>query len=73
MARQIAVILDGVTTCFDFKKVDRSKLYGRRVRVPLDGDGVLEREVRLAPTLAQANELAETMIVKGVKRGWNAV
>ncbi|HJN74100.1 MAG TPA: hypothetical protein QGF58_09235 [Myxococcota bacterium] len=181
MARQIAVTLDGVTTCFDFKKVDRSKLYGRRVRVPLDGDGEpctrasltadgstlirvgmtaqgyfdedgtwvavcpmngvsilhpvfsrrredkaidrmdvrasqvlercllavrklliwktnkeqadpsypafvvhwtdyspgrkapLKREVRLAPTLAQANDLAEVMIVKGVKRGWNAV
>ena len=33
----------------------------------------LKREVRLAPTLAQANDLAEVMIVKGVKRGWNAV
>jgi len=33
----------------------------------------LKREVRLAPTEAQANELAEAMIVKGVKRGWNPV
>jgi len=39
MARQIAVTLDGNTTCFDFKKVDRTKLYGRRIRMLLDGDG----------------------------------
>ena len=33
----------------------------------------LKRVVRLAPTLAQANELADAMVVKGVKGGWNTV
>lgn len=31
----------------------------------------LKREIRLAPTPELATELAEAMIVKGVKRGWN--
>ncbi|MCO4771536.1 MAG: ATP-dependent DNA ligase [Deltaproteobacteria bacterium] len=33
----------------------------------------IKREVRLAPTRADADSIAETMIAKGVKRGWNAV
>jgi len=36
MARQIVLTHQGTTTAFDFKKIDRSKLYGRRVRVFLD-------------------------------------
>lgn len=39
MARQITLTLDGATSSFDFKKVDRNKLYGRRIRMLLDGDG----------------------------------
>ncbi|MEM8997765.1 MAG: hypothetical protein AAGF23_23480, partial [Acidobacteriota bacterium] len=33
----------------------------------------LQREVRLAPTRAVADELAEQMLAAGVKRGWKAV
>ena len=39
MARQINVIKDGTESVFDFKKVDRTKLYGKRKRVVLDEDG----------------------------------
>ena len=39
MARQIVVDRGGQTSAFDFAKVDRSKLYGRRRRVPLDPKG----------------------------------
>ncbi|MEM9074134.1 MAG: hypothetical protein AAGE52_36920 [Myxococcota bacterium] len=39
MARQVVVSLDGATSTFDISKVDRSKLYGRRLRVNLDPDG----------------------------------
>ncbi len=39
MARQINVIKDGKESIFDFKKVDRAKLYGKRRRVVLDEDG----------------------------------
>jgi len=39
MARQINVIKDGTESIFDFKKVDRTKLYGKRKRVVLDEDG----------------------------------
>lgn len=39
MARQINVIKDGTESIFDFKKVDRAKLYGKRKRVVLDEDG----------------------------------
>ncbi|MEO0323094.1 MAG: hypothetical protein AAF447_09060 [Myxococcota bacterium] len=39
MARQIVVERGGTTSAFDFAKVDRSKLYGRRRRVPLDPTG----------------------------------
>jgi len=39
MARQIVVSIDGTPSTFDFSKVDRSKLYGRRRRLPLDPKG----------------------------------
>ena len=39
MARQIVVSLDGEQSTFDIKKLSRSKLYGRRKRVPLDPQG----------------------------------
>ena len=39
MAKTIRVVLDGVETHFDFKKLDRAKLYGRRIRMLLDSDG----------------------------------
>jgi hypothetical protein len=39
MARQINVIKDGTESVFDFKKVDRAKLYGKRRRVVLDEEG----------------------------------
>ncbi len=39
MARQIVVTFGGAPTAFDFKKVDRAALYGRRRRVPLDPSG----------------------------------
>ncbi len=39
MARQIVVSLDGAVSTFDIAKLDRSKLYGRRRRVPLDPEG----------------------------------
>lgn len=39
MARQVVVALDGTQSIFNMSKVDRSKLYGRRRRVPLGPDG----------------------------------
>jgi hypothetical protein len=39
MARQIVLSLDGEISSFGFTKVERTKLYGRRRRVPLDADG----------------------------------
>ena len=39
MARQIIVRLDDAESTFDFAKVDRSKLYGSRQRIPLDPAG----------------------------------
>lgn len=39
MARQINVIKDGSESIFDFKKIDRAKLYGKRRRIVLDEDG----------------------------------
>ncbi len=36
MAKQILVNHKTVTSSFDFKKIDRSKLYGKRRRIPLD-------------------------------------
>lgn len=39
MARQIVVEHDGAESIFDFSKLDRTKLYGQRKRVPLDPDG----------------------------------
>ena len=39
MARVIAVSLEGVESTFGFASVDRSALYGRRRRVPLDEHG----------------------------------
>ena len=39
MARQINVLRDGNESIFDFKKIDRAKLYGKRKRVVLDEDG----------------------------------
>jgi hypothetical protein len=39
MAKQILVKQADVISSFDFKKVDRSKLYGKRRRIPLDPEG----------------------------------
>lgn len=39
MAREIMLTLGEAVSSFAFSKVDRSKLYGRRRRVPLDPDG----------------------------------
>lgn len=39
MARSIVVEKDGATSSFAFRKVDRSKLYGRRQRIHLDPSG----------------------------------
>jgi len=39
MARQINVILGGKESIFDFKKIDRAKLYGKRRRIVLDDEG----------------------------------
>lgn len=39
MALQLHFRLDGVESKFDFKKIDRDKLYGRRRRVVLDDAG----------------------------------
>lgn len=39
MARTIAVSLDGQESAFGFASVDRSALYGRRRRMPLDAEG----------------------------------
>ena len=39
MAREIVVTLGDEVSSFAFAKVDRSKLYGRRRRVPLDPEG----------------------------------
>lgn len=39
MAKTIIVESEGVTSHFDFSKVDRKKLYGRRVRMNLDPAG----------------------------------
>ncbi len=39
MARQINVVLEGNESVFDFSKVDRFKLYGKRQRIVLDDDG----------------------------------
>ena len=36
MAKQIVVSRNSTTSSFDFKKIDRSKLYGKRRRIPLD-------------------------------------
>ena len=33
----------------------------------------LAREVRLAPSKAEAEKIAEAMIVENVKKGWNKV
>ncbi|MFZ2267660.1 MAG: hypothetical protein WAV95_08790 [Azonexus sp.] len=39
MAKPIIVVLDGIESSFDHAKVERTKLYGSRRRVPLDLDG----------------------------------
>ena len=39
MAKQILVKQTDAISSFDFKKVDRSKLYGKRRRIPLDPEG----------------------------------
>ncbi len=39
MARQIVVSHLGATTHFDFTKLERSKLYGKRMRLLLDSEG----------------------------------
>ncbi|MCB9635482.1 MAG: hypothetical protein H6721_25465 [Sandaracinus sp.] len=39
MARTLVVSLGGASSTFDIAKVDRTKLYGQRKRVPLDPDG----------------------------------
>lgn len=39
MAKPIIVVLDGIESSFDHAKLERTKLYGSRRRVPLDLDG----------------------------------
>lgn len=39
MAKPIIVVLDGKESSFDHAKLERTKLYGSRRRVPLDQDG----------------------------------
>jgi len=39
MARQINVIRNGTESVFEFKKIDRAKLYGKRKRIVLDEEG----------------------------------
>lgn len=39
MAKQIVVERDGNVSTFDFQKIDRSKLYGKRRRINLDPEG----------------------------------
>lgn len=39
MARQIVLQFDGAEVAFDFSAVDRTRLYGRKRRVPLDRSG----------------------------------
>lgn len=38
MAKPIVVVIDGAESSFDHAKVDRTKLYGARKRVPLDAE-----------------------------------
>jgi hypothetical protein len=59
MARQINVVLDGVESIFDFKKIDRTKLYGRRKRIVLDADGK-------ACVKAELSEDGTTIITQGM-------
>ncbi|MBN2498816.1 MAG: hypothetical protein JXR96_29765 [Deltaproteobacteria bacterium] len=39
MARPIVIAYDGQQAQFDHRKIDRSKLYGQRKRIPLDPEG----------------------------------
>ena len=39
MAKPIVVEFEGATSSFEHHKVDRARLYGRKIRLPLDPDG----------------------------------
>jgi hypothetical protein len=39
MAKPIVVLFEGRSSSFDHQKVERERLYGRKVRVPLDASG----------------------------------
>lgn len=63
MARTIMVERDGTVSSFAFKKVDRSKLYGRKRRLPLDPDG--ETCTRAALTDDGSLILLQGMVAQG--------
>lgn len=63
MARQIVVSHQGVATTFDFKKLDRSKLYGKRMRMLLDSQG--ERCTRASLTADGAVLVRAGMTAQG--------
>ncbi|MBO6940659.1 MAG: hypothetical protein JJ863_37140 [Deltaproteobacteria bacterium] len=63
MARQIVVQLGESPSTFDFKKVDRAKLYGSRKRMPLDPTG--ERCTRASLTEDGALLIQSGMTAQG--------
>lgn len=63
MARVFSLSLDGVESTFEFKAVDRAAIHGKRRRVALD------RQVRPAPSVDVAEEIADVMVVKKLKKG----
>ncbi len=64
MAREIVVSLGGNESRFGMKKVERSKLYGSRKRIPLDPEGE-------ACTKARLTEDGSMLIVSGMTaQGW---
>ena len=83
MAKKLLVNYKGEEAEFDFKKIDRAKLYGKRKRVYLDAsDNECQRaeltsdgstEVRLAPNEKAALKIGDGMIEKNIKKGWTQV
>lgn len=63
VARQIVVERGGKVSTFDFKKIDRSKLYGKRRRIPLDPEG--EPCVRAQLTSDGAQLVRSGMLAQG--------
>lgn len=59
MARQIVLTFGGEESSFDFKKIDRAKLYGKRQRLVLDDDGK-------ACVRAELSDDGTTIIVSGM-------